>query len=193
MLLDVAFGEYILKESQKIAHLVLNAGGVVIGSISKMQGLPGSRIGYAIFSETLTTKYKKISGDDRLLLDINSIGNEIIHKLFVGNSLKRSKAQEYAEESAKEIRNINKEIDEVLKNNGLITLSHNGYVPIRAVYGPEIQNLKQWFSDKGILVESLSDYASTIPKSSRIDLKKYVRMLVPSRAKIKLLTKLLSN
>jgi histidinol-phosphate/aromatic aminotransferase/cobyric acid decarboxylase-like protein len=191
--LDVAFGEYILNESRRIVRLVLATGGVVIGTFSKAQGLPGARVGYAIFSKALSKRYRKIMEDDRLLLDLDESGREIVLRLFKNLPSKKTKAEEYANESSKQIRKINKRVDEILKIHGLVTLTHNSSVPIRTVFSTEIKDLKLWFSEKGILTESLTDYASSVPNSSKVNLKKCVRLLLPSSSKIELFTKLLNN
>jgi len=192
ILLDVAFGEYIYLKTLSLIRKVLKTKGVVIGTLSKAQGLPASRIGYAIISKKLLIEYKKIDIDnDRLLLDLSQMGVSIIKCLFSPNKIKNIPAKEYVKKSARSIRALNSQLDKIFTQSGLLTLEHNPNIPIRVVYSKNTEDLQHWFEIKGIKTESLRDYSVTVPKTLHHELGHYVRLLTPQVESIQLFKSLL--
>lgn len=173
-LVDLAFGEILETEFKDAIQYTLTKGGIVIGSLSKTQGLPGLRTGYAILSQILIEE--KFLEGQRLVFGLNNEAEFVYQLLF-----KRSQGQTLAQKHASRVASYNVKTNEQflkeLKGFGL----HVGVTDLRAPIQVIISNDNHFYQKlarEGIKTTSLQDYSVSLASGSGFS-DSAVRMLTP--------------
>ncbi|HEY4034186.1 MAG TPA: aminotransferase class I/II-fold pyridoxal phosphate-dependent enzyme [Ktedonobacteraceae bacterium] len=173
-LVDLAFGEILGAEFKDAIQYTLIKGGIVIGSLSKTQGLPGLRTGYAILSQVLIEE--KFLEGQRLVFGLHNEAEFIYQQLF-----KRSQGETLAQKHARRVASYNVKVNEKLmkelKQFGL----HIGVTDLRTPIQVIISNDNQFYQKlarEGIKTTSLNDYSVSLANESGFS-DSAVRMLTP--------------
>lgn len=173
-LVDLAFAEILGAEFKDAIQYTLIKGGVVIGSLSKTQGLPGLRTGYAILPQILIEE--KFLEEQRLVFGLNSEAEFIYQQLFKyyqGETLAQKHSRRVASYNVK----VNEQLMRELKSFGL----HVGVTDLRTPIQVIISNDNQFYQKlarEGIKTTSLKDYSVSLASGSGFS-DSAVRMLTP--------------
>ena len=173
-LVDLAFGEILGAEFKDAIQYTLIKGGIVIGSLSKTQGLPGLRTGYAILSQVLIEE--KFLEGQRLVFGLHNEAEFIYQQLF-----KRSQGETLAQKHARRVAlynvKVNDKLMKELKQFGL----HIGVTDLRTPIQVIISNDNQFYQKlarEGVKTTSLNDYSVSLANGSGFS-NSAVRMLTP--------------
>lgn len=158
-LVDVAFGEVLGDKFGQTIQYILDKGGVCIGSLSKTQGLPGLRTGYAILPRDLVEN--GYSGEQRLVFGLHREAEFYYRKLFERTLATRPLAQIHAERVAIYNMEANTYLLEGLRRLGLEVGTTDLRTPIQVVISQDA-NFHQKLSRQGLVTESLRDYGITV-------------------------------
>lgn len=166
---DEVFGDAISDKHSAIPLTAKYNGVIVIRSMSKIIGLPGERIGYAVMSPDLEERYRRIRG----VFPMNAHQRLVTNKIF--NPKDPYLLKSHLIGTRVEIRDIKEELMGKLKEAGVSYLPTDPQVPILTVDG-----------GTDIFYENLVDNLSTdvLPGSSfsgthsRMS-NRYVRLTVP--------------
>ncbi|WP_169717914.1 Histidinol-phosphate aminotransferase [Sporomusa silvacetica DSM 10669] len=158
-LVDLAFAEILGDEFRQAAKFVVDNGGIILGSLSKTQGLPHLRLGYAVVSPALLDK--GYSGAQRLLFLLSPLANLILRTLF-----ERSPGQEHlAWHHARRVREhncrTNRLLYEGLRDMGLAVGCTDERSHLQVVMA-KVPDLWQRLMLHGVITESLQDYDITL-------------------------------
>lgn len=173
-LVDLGFGEILGTEFKEAIQYTLTKGGIVIGSLSKTQGLLGLRTGYAMLSQILIEE--KFLKGQRLVFGLNNEAEFIYQQLFKcsqGETL----AQKHASRAALYNVQTNEKFIKELKGFGL----HIGVTDLRTPIQVIISNDNQFYQKlarEGIKTTSLKDYSVSLADGSGFS-DSAVRMLTP--------------
>lgn len=175
-LIDLAFGEVLGEEFKEAIQFVVDNGGIALGSLSKTQGLPGLRTGYAILSKKFTTD--GYNGGERLVFGINGEAEFVYNQLFFPDNQGNCLAKIHAQRVAKYNRQTNLILYQMLKNLGLQVLPTDLRTQIQVIHAENLPDFYQRLRRVGIITESLADYQITL--GGRMGYKNSaVRMLTP--------------
>lgn len=173
-LVDLAFGEVLGTEFKNAIQYTLTRGGIIIGSLSKTQGLPGLRTGYAILPHILIEE--KFLEEQRLVFGLNNEAEFIYQQLFKvsqGETLAQKHARRVASYDVKTNEHLVKE----LKGFGLHVGVTDLRTPIQVVISSDNQ-FYQKLAREGLKANSLKDYSVSLASGSGFS-DSAVRMLTP--------------
>lgn len=173
-IVDLAFGEVLGEEFQEIINFTFRHGGISLASLSKTQGCPGLRTGYAILPEHLTNN--GYSGDQKKVFGLNREAEFVYTKLMETSMGNEPLAKIHARRVAKYNRNTNQELKIALEALGLKVEPTNLETPIQVVR--DGADFHQRLTSLGIITESLADYQNTLGQQSGYG-DSAVRMLTP--------------
>lgn len=154
VLIDEAYGDYMLQENSAINLITKYNNLIVIRSASKFYGLPNHRIGYLFADKEFIKIYSTIS----LPFPFSDLSSSI----FL-NIIKDREKIDFAREKTKHVKkNI---LDSLKSNNYLYTDLES---PIFTIKTDKYENLKNELMKKGVNVEDCSTYIGLDSKYSRI-------------------------
>jgi histidinol-phosphate/aromatic aminotransferase/cobyric acid decarboxylase-like protein len=157
-LVDLAFGEVLGDEWHQAMQYTLSRGGICLGSLSKTQGLPGLRAGYALLPPDLASGY---AGAQQLVFGISSEADYIYRRLFECGRDGSTLARRHAEQVARYNVETNAQLVERLQRLGLEVGGSDPRTPIQVVISPDA-HFHQKLLQQGIITESLRDYRITL-------------------------------
>ncbi len=172
--IDVAFGEVLGEEFRDAIQHTVDRGGVALGSLSKSQGLPGLRTGYAILPHALSKN--GYSGSQRMVFGLNREAEFVHGILWSKENGQEPLAVRHARRVAAYNREANTKFIEKLTLLGLIVEDTDVRTPIQVVRA-ERPDLYQRMGRAGIKTESLADYSVTLAGEGHGD--SAVRILTP--------------
>jgi histidinol-phosphate/aromatic aminotransferase/cobyric acid decarboxylase-like protein len=158
-LVDLAFGEVLGDEFNQIIQMTIDHGGVALCSLSKTQGLPRSRTGYAIMSNRfLNDGY---NGGQRLVFGLNREAEFVYQQLFA----KRNDGNYLARVHAERVASYNIETNQLfydgLNRLGLTVAPTDLRTSIQVIIS-NLSDFYQRLSRVGVKGESLADYKVTL-------------------------------
>lgn len=158
-IVDLAFGEVLGDEFRQVIQDTHDQGGISLASISKTQGLPGSRSGYMI----LPPQFIKdgYSGAQRLVFGLSSEAELIYSELFKPQPQGKCLAQQHAERVRDFNIMTNNDLYQALRELGLVIGPTDPRTQIQVVIGSQ-PDLYQKLREQGLLTESLNEYAGTL-------------------------------
>jgi histidinol-phosphate/aromatic aminotransferase/cobyric acid decarboxylase-like protein len=174
-IVDFAFGEVMGEEYYAALRYTLERQGIALGSVSKTQGLPGLRSGYAILPEIIARN--GYSGPQRLVFGLNHEAEFVYRRLFEMQPDGTTLAHTHAERVARYNREANLRLYEALRELGFSLGTTTYETPIQIVVS-EIPDFYQRLRRIGIVTESLADYAATLGDVEGLG-DRAVRMLTP--------------
>lgn len=183
--IDMAFAEVLGDEFKNVAKTTLNNQGIIIGSVSKTQGLPGLRAGWIILSEEhINNGY---TPEQQLVFGINREAEEVMQALY--SNLQQDGSQTtLADVHARRVSNhnvvVNQELSRTVTELGLHLLPSDLRTSIQVIYDPGGRNLYNAFMQAGIIIESLKDYDSTLPSHRNGYGNSAIRILTPNFSKL---------
>jgi histidinol-phosphate/aromatic aminotransferase/cobyric acid decarboxylase-like protein len=157
-LVDLAFGEVLGDECRQAIEYTLSRGGICLGSLSKTQGLPGLRAGYALLPSDLALGY---AGAQQLVFGIHSEAEYIYRRLFESARDGSTLARRHAEQVAYYNVETNVQLAERLQRLGLEVGRSDARTPIQVVISQDA-HFHQKLLQQGIITESLRDYGITL-------------------------------
>jgi len=157
-LVDLAFGEVLGDECCQAIQYTLSRGGICLGSLSKTQGLPGLRAGYAVLPPDLAVGYV---GAQQLVFGIHSEAEYIYRRLFERACDGSTLARRHAEQVARYNVETNVQLVERLEQLGLEVGRSDLRTPIQVVISQDA-HFHQKLLQQGIITESLRDYGITL-------------------------------
>lgn len=181
-LVDLAFGEVLGDEFRAAMQYTLDRDGICLGSLSKTQGLPGLRSGYAILAPKYTSDGYK--GDGRLAFGLNREAEFAYQRLFTRDKNGHTLAQKQAARAAEYNARANAELYAGLAKLGLIVGDTDPRVPIQVIIS-NLPDLYDRLAKQGLIVESLKDYSVTLRRDVRGYHDSAVRMLTPKPGQVK--------
>ncbi len=173
-LVDLAFGEVLGEECRQAIQYTLSRGGICLASLSKTQGLPGLRAGYAVLSPDLALGY---AGAQQLVFGIHSEAEYIYRRLFERASDGSTLAHRQAEQVARYNVETNVQLVERLQRLGLEVGRSDPRTPIQVVISRDA-HFHQKLLQQGIITESLRGYGITLRNGPGYQ-DAAVRMLTP--------------
>lgn len=177
--IDLAFGETMGEEFKNMIQYVYDHDGVSVSSLSKTQGLPDLRVGYALLPKRFIND--GYSGDQRLVFGLHHEGEgvlQFLHSKAVNDQ--PTLAQIHAQRVSNYNRQTNTQFYSKLKELGLIVAVTNPETQIQVIMS-NYPDLYQRLRKVGIVTESLADYAITLGASANLGYKdSAVRMLTPA-------------
>ncbi len=173
-LVDLAFGEVLGEECRQAIQYTLSRGGICLASLSKTQGLPGLRAGYAVLSPDIALGY---AGAQQLVFGIHSEAEYIYRRLFERASDGSTLAHRQAEQVARYNVETNVQLVERLQRLGLEVGRSDPRTPIQVVISRDDQ-FHQKLLQQGIITESLRGYGITLRNGPGYQ-DAAVRMLTP--------------
>lgn len=184
-LIDLAFGEVLGNEFRSVMQYTIDRGGICLGSLSKTQGLPGLRSGYAIFGESRFTRdYIQDKGEDRLVFGLNREAEFVYQRLFSRDGSGKTLAQKQAERAAKYNTKANEVLYRELEKLGLRIGATDLRTPIQVIKS-NIPDLASRLKAQGLIVESLVDYSTTLRRGTNGYNDAAIRMLTPKPGQVK--------
>lgn len=159
ILVDLAFGEVLGDEFRDAIQYTIDRGGIALGSLSKTQGLPGLRTGYAILSPEFSNN--GYSGDQRLVFGLNNEAEFVYQQLFQKRDGNQTLAQIHAARVTERNCQVNRILATRLEQLGLQIGPTDIRTPIQVVVS-DLPDLYQRLALEGILTESLHDYRVTL-------------------------------
>ena len=157
-LVDLAFGEVLGDECRQAIEYTLSRGGICLGSLSKTQGLPGLRAGYALLPPDLALGY---AGAQQLVFGIHSEAEYLYRRLFERARDGSTLARRHAEQVARYNVETNVQLAERLQRLGLEVGRSDARTPIQVVISQDA-HFHQKLLQQGIITESLRDYGITL-------------------------------
>ena len=157
-LVDLAFGEVLGDECRQAIEYTLSRGGICLGSLSKTQGLPGLRAGYALLPPDLALGY---AGAQQLVFGIHSEAEYLYRRLFERARDGSTLARRHAEQVARYNVETNVQLAERLQRLGLEVGRSDARTPIQVVISQDT-HFHQKLLQQGIITESLRDYGITL-------------------------------
>jgi histidinol-phosphate/aromatic aminotransferase/cobyric acid decarboxylase-like protein len=158
-LVDLAFGEVLGDEFNQIIQMTVDHGGVALCSLSKTQGLPGLRTGYAIMSNRfLDDGY---NGGQRLVFGLNREAEFVYQLLFTKGKDGNYLARIHAERVARYNIETNQLFYDGLSRLGLTVALTDLKTSIQVIIS-NLPDFYQRLSYVGIRSESLADYKVTL-------------------------------
>lgn len=175
---DLAFGETMGREFKDMMQYVYDRDGVSMSSLSKTQGLPDLRVGYALLPKRFIND--GYSGDQRLVFGLHHEGEGVLQFLF---SKETDNQPTLAERHAQRVSTYNRQTNEqfyaALGGVGLLVAPTSLETQIQVVMS-NYPDLYQRLRRVGIVTESLADYAITLGARADLGYKdSAVRMLTP--------------
>lgn len=158
-MVDLAFGEVLGDEFPQVVIHTINNNGIVLCSLSKTQGLPGLRTGYAIISPVFTQD--GYNGNQRLVFGLNSEAEFVYKLLFQPNEEGICLAKLHTQRVAQYNVETNQQFYEKLKNLGLHIAPTDLRTPIQVIVS-NLPNFYQRLAKEGVKTESLDDYRVTL-------------------------------
>ncbi|QQS39572.1 pyridoxal phosphate-dependent aminotransferase [Candidatus Woesebacteria bacterium] len=180
-IVDMAFGETLGDEFGNIAQYTLDRGGIVLGSLSKTQGMPGLRTGYAILSPQHTSN--GYSGNQRLVFGLSGESEFVYRYLLTRDKYGVHPAKRHAKAVAEYSANTNTQLYDGLRQAGLHILQTDIRTPIQVVASTIHSDLYQRLGRAGLVTESLADYGITTGNAHGYG-DSAVRMLTPSPGQV---------
>ena len=176
-IVDLAFGEVLGDEFRDVMQFTLDHGGIVLSSLSKTQGLPSLRAGYAIMSDKVTNGYTK---SERLVFGLSPEAELAYQTLYAQNEDGITLAQVQAERAATYNIQTNEELTRGLSVLGLRIATTDTRIPIQVIIS-ELPDFHERLAQQGISTESLADYGITLNlrRTKRGYGSSAVRMLTP--------------
>lgn len=163
-LVDLAFGEVLGDEYREMIQYVYDHNGAVLGSISKTQGLPSLRCGYAILAEKYTND--GFSKNKRLVFGLNHEAETVLQVLYSKSSQdSKTLAQIHADRVSSYNIETNRRLYEVLQSLDLIVAPTNLETQIQVLIS-NYPDFYQRLRKQGLITESLKDYGTTLGKDS---------------------------
>jgi histidinol-phosphate/aromatic aminotransferase/cobyric acid decarboxylase-like protein len=158
-LVDLAFGEVLGDEFAQVMRYTLDHDGICIGSLSKTQGLPGLRTGYALLpSPLLRQGYDQMQ---RLVFGLHQEAECVYRRLFEVGADSLTLAKHHAARVATYTMQANECLIEGLRQRGLIVASTDLRTPIQVVISTD-PSFHQKLTQHGIRSESLRHYTQTL-------------------------------
>lgn len=193
-IIDLAFGEVLGRDFNSIIKLTLDKGGIVVGSLSKTQGLPGLRIGYFILPELSQYSQSRLfyPSSQKLVFRLNPRQAEVINYLYSReNGL--SRAEKHALEVANYNIKTNEKLYKLIEDSKLLPIGDPNESPIQVVLStnPKIKDLRTALLSCGITTESLLHYGPDPIIKDEL-LATAVRMLTPRPGELENLRERLS-
>jgi len=181
--IDIAFAEVLGQEFKAVAETTINNGGIIIGSVSKTQGLPGLRAGWIVLAEEHTNNGYSLA--QQLVFGMNREAEEVM-KVLYSHSLGTNStlADLHASRVAQHNVIVNLQMEQIVREMGLLLIPSDHRTSIQVVYDPAGRNLYQSFNRAGIIVESLKDYSGTLPANHQGYGDSAVRILTPNFTKL---------
>lgn len=181
--IDIAFAEVLGQEFKAVAKTTINNGGIIIGSVSKTQGLPGLRAGWIVLAEEHTNNGYSLA--QQLVFGMNREAEEVM-KVLYSHSLgtNTTLADLHASRVAQHNVIVNLQMEQIVREMGLLLIPSDHRTSIQVVYDPACRNLYQAFNRAGIIVESLKDYSGTLPANHLGYGDSAVRILTPNFTKL---------
>lgn len=156
---DLAFGEVLGPEFTQAIQFTVDHGGVCLGSLSKTQGLPGLRTGYAVLPPEFTQN--GYGGSQRLVFGLNNEAEFVYDKLFDKNGRGESLAALHARRVSEYNTSTNLEFYQQLADLGLIISPTDLHTQIQVVIA-SVPDFYQRLAQQGVVTESLKDYGGTL-------------------------------
>jgi len=159
-MLDVAFGEVLMEDCSRLMQCAVDCGGVAIGSLSKVQGLPSVRAGMAVMNNSLACAYNQ--GGHRLVFTLTGLQKTALNYLYRphGNN-GACIGDEQAQRVADYCYRTNSSMIPALERLGLTILQTDLRTPIQVIVA-SVMDLYQRLARVGIKTESLQDYQVTL-------------------------------
>jgi histidinol-phosphate/aromatic aminotransferase/cobyric acid decarboxylase-like protein len=158
-LVDLAFGEVFGDEFAQVMRYTLDHDGICIGSLSKTQGLPGLRTGYALLPPALLRQ-----GYDQTQQLVFSLHQEAVcvyRKLFEADTDSLTLARHHAARVAAYTVEANECLIDGLRQRGLTVAPTDLRTPIQVVISTD-SSFHQKLTQHGIRSESLRHYTQTL-------------------------------
>jgi histidinol-phosphate/aromatic aminotransferase/cobyric acid decarboxylase-like protein len=181
--IDMAFAEVLGQEFKAVANTTINNGGIIIGSVSKTQGLPGLRAGWIVLAEEHTNNGYSL--EQQLVFGMNREAEEVMKVLYSPSlGTNETLADIHARRVAQHNVIVNLEMEQIVREMGLLLVPSDHRTSIQVVYDPAGRNLYQSFNRAGVTVESLQDYSGTLPVNQQGYGDSAVRILTPNFSKL---------
>jgi histidinol-phosphate/aromatic aminotransferase/cobyric acid decarboxylase-like protein len=158
-LVDLAFGEVLGEEFNQVIRYTIDNQGIALCSLSKTQGLPGLRTGYAIISPAFN--HDGYNGDQRLVFGLNSEAEFVYKYLFRPKERGLCLGQIHAQRVAQYNTETNQRFYEELNNLGLNIAQTDLRTPIQVIIS-DLPDFYQRLAQEGVKTESLDDYKITL-------------------------------
>lgn len=158
-LVDLAFAEILGDEFRQAAKFVVDNGGIILGSLSKTQGLPHLRLGYAVVSPALLDR--GYSGAQRLHFLLSPLANLILRALFERSPDQEHLAWHHACRVREHNCRTNRRLYEGLRDMGLTVGCTDERSHLQVVMAT-VPDLWQRLMRHGVITESLQDYNITL-------------------------------
>lgn len=172
---DLAFGEVLGQEFTDAIQYTIDHGGICLGSLSKTQGLPGLRTGYAILPDWM--KGNGYSGSQRMVFGLNREAEFVYQKLFDKNNKGENIATKHATRVAEYNESANTHLINQLRELGLKVGITDMRTPIQVVISDK-HDFYDSLAKHGVITESLEDYSITLQNGNGYG-NSAVRMLTP--------------
>lgn len=179
---DVAFGEVLGNEFKKAIQFTVDNGGVVVGSLTKTQGLPALRAGYIILNKELGKKL--YNGNTRLVFGLPAHVKNAYFLLFgKPESGEMTVAEKQAQKAIVYNSETNKTFYRFLSELGISMAPTKLETPIQLLYKKD-DNIFIRLASAGIKTESLDEYHGTLPEGTEGLGKTGIRILTPRRGQL---------
>lgn len=177
-LIDLAFGEVLEEEFREAIQYIVDNGGIALGSLSKTQGLPGLRTGYAILPRQLTEN--GYNGGERMVFGLNREAEYVYNLLFSppDNENEDCLAKIHARRVTEYNQTTNAYLYQQLQQLGLTVAPTDLRTPIQVIISNR-EDFYERLGKVGIITESLAKYEITLPPDTNGYGNSAVRMLTP--------------
>ncbi|KKQ43057.1 MAG: hypothetical protein US60_C0008G0024 [Microgenomates group bacterium GW2011_GWC1_37_8] len=175
-IVDLAFGEVLGEEFGNAIQYTVDKGGICLASLSKTQGFPRARAGYAILPPKLTRN--GYDGSQRMVFELAGESEFICQQLFSPDSNGGYLAKTHAQRVASYNVATNNQFYSGLCGLGLEVKPTDLRTPIQVVVS-DLSNLNQRLIIEGVVTESLYDYRVTLGNGLHGYDHSAVRMLTP--------------
>jgi|GEM_PF-6430079 len=174
-LIDLAYGEVLGQEFNDAIQYTIEHNGIVLASLSKTQGLPNLRVGYAIIPPSITEQYYK--GKQRMVFNSNPYADFALRYLFEKDVNGATVREHHAVKVAEYNLEANQKLYAALLDKGLRVLPTLLETPIQGVSGEK--NFYEQLLRLGLYTESFCDYCDSLPPGEAGLGQSAVRMLTP--------------
>lgn len=180
-IVDLAFGEVLGDEFRSAIQYTIDRGGVCLASLSKTQGFPRARAGYAILPPALTQN--GYSGSQRMVFGLAGESEFICQQLFSPDGNGSCLAKTHADRVAAYNSLTNSKLIGGLESLDLEVKPTDLRTPIQVVVS-QLPDFNQRLIREGIVTESLHDYRVTLGNGLKGYDHSAVRMLTPRSGEI---------